>query len=487
MRWRDWLEQDTDTHRAFLRYGIEVIFPDSLMIALSILLIPILTIPFFFKLSPLQGLILDTFNNAILVVFVLEYCLKLTFAENRLKFFLSPWHILDLIIIAFPIGAIIIGSYQKVTGSLRFLRLLRIYALGTRAYTRQETYGTSIDEGFTSPELECKLRILYPTNQTKLEDIPFQKLSDIPDNEPIFLTYPNLNATTWYDFTSVHVTDVPKISRITGISTNLLLEALKERAFPWARSHRNHAALYLKFLERRHSSVNTKQFFISWKWILIVSKDHSILTFSSSFPNATDNIAPEILASKDVLTPAEITYRFFQDALTRIEETLRAMEDELDYTSSLHISEQPSTFLPATFRLKKQAVRMHSWLLHTKDVLNSIVTSKVVLHGMEDGTRFTALLDRTSYLYDISDDITENVTSLTDYYFNTTSFQMGQVMKLIAVLTALSIIPTVVGSLLGSNLIGNPWPIPLELVILVVSILMLATAWVYYRLGWLKM
>jgi len=43
-----------------------------------------------------------------------------------------------------------------------------------------------------------------------------------------------------------------------------------------------------------------------------------------------------------------------------------------------------------------------------------------------------------------------------------------------------------VGSLLGANLEGTPWPISLAQIVLIVGIAMLATAWVYYRLGWLR-
>jgi Mg2+ and Co2+ transporter CorA len=332
----------------------------------------------------------------------------------------------------------------------------------------------------------CRIRTLYPAVPGAGAEWITRELRDLPNTELIIPTGLPDGITKWYDFTSVQKADLQKIHQLTGVSVSLLEEALKERAFPWARSHRNYAAVYLKIRESRRNPDNPRQIIIAWRWILIVSKDHSLLTFSASALEAPDLIAREALSAHDSLTPAEITYRFFQDALSRIEETLRAIEDELEYTGSLPISEQPASFLPMTFRIKKESVRIHSWLLHTRDVLNSIVTRKVILHGMEDGSRFSVLLDRASYLYDISDDITENVSSLTDYYFNSTSFQMGRVMKLIAVLSALTIIPTVVGSLLGSNLVGNPWPISLAQIIVVVGIAMLATAWVYYRLGWLK-
>jgi Mg2+ and Co2+ transporter CorA len=340
--------------------------------------------------------------------------------------------------------------------------------------------------GASEPAPECTVRTLSPAVPGGEAVWTTRLLRDIPDSESAEKIGEPADGMLWQDFTSVREKDLAKLHRWTGIPLSLLEQALKERAFPWAQSHGDSAAVYLKILERRRSTTHPKQIFIAWKWIFIVSKDHHLLTFSGSPLHAPDQIARDALSGSNALTPAEITYRFCEDALSEIEETLRAFEDELEYTGSLTISEQPASFLPATFKLKKESVKIHSWLLHTRDVLNSIVTGKVVLHGMEDGSRFSSLLDRASYLYDISDDTTENVSSLTDYYFNATSFQMGRVMKLIAVLTALAIIPTIVGGLLGANLIGTPWPISLAQMVTIVGIAMLATAWVFYRLGWFK-
>lgn len=490
MRWKDWQDLEQDTRCARYRRIIDAIFTDNLMIVLSLILIPVLLVPFFVEISPAGQIVLDTIDGAILAVFILEYSLKLALAENRRQFLLNPWHILDLFIIAAPVAGILIGAFQTVTGSLRLLRLLRLTrsaALGTRAYSRQEA-GSDVGAGIPAvPVQDCTVRLLYPASGGTPAEWSLRDLHELPEANCTTSPGTAQECMKWYDFTLVQPADLPRISRLTGVSGGLLDEALRERAFPWARSHRNYAAVYLKIRESRRNPADPRQILIAWRWLLIVSRDHTLLTFSALPPQSPDLIALEAVSAQDTLTPAEITYRFIQDALSRMEETLRSIEDELEYTGSLPISEQPASFFSATFRLKKESVRIHSWLLHTRDVLNSIVTGKVVLHGMEDGSRFSALLDRASYLYDISDDITENVSSLTDYYFNATSFQMGRVMKLIAVLSALTIIPTIVGSLLGSNLEGNPWPISLAQIVVIVGIAMLATAWIYYRLGWLKM
>ncbi|MGB8308573.1 MAG: CorA family divalent cation transporter [Methanoregula sp.] len=486
MRWKDWQELEESRRFSKIRNNVNAIFSEGLMIAVSLILIPVLIIPYLVPVPPDSQLVLNTIDGTILIIFILEYSLKLAVAENRRQFVGDPWHILDLFIVIVPIAGILTRPYQNITGAVRLLRLTRIPAVGARAYSRQDSLSDTNGNSELKSTRECTVRTLLPAGTGREAGWTTQLLSDIPDSVSEETRRGPEGTILWQDFTSVQKKDLLKIHKWTGVPLSLLDQALRERAFPWTRAHSNSAAVYLKLMERRRSTANPKKMYITWKWILIVSKDHQLLTFSGSPLHALDLIAREALASSKTITPAEITYRFFQDALSEIEETLRAIEDELEYTGSLTISEQPASFLRATFKLKKESVKIHSWLLHTRDVLNSIVTSKVVLHGMEDGSRFSALLDRASYLYDISDDTTENVSSLTDYYFDATSFQMSRVMKLIAVLTALAIIPTIVGGLLGANLMGNPWPISLAQMVTIVGIAMIATAWVFYRLGWFK-
>jgi hypothetical protein len=50
----------------------------------------------------------------------------------------------------------------------------------------------------------------------------------------------------------------------------------------------------------------------------------------------------------------------------------------------------------------------------------------------------------------------------------------------------MTMIPTLIGDLLGTNLVGNPWPATLLQMITLVGLLMLFTAWIYYNLGWLQ-
>ena len=98
---------------------------------------------------------------------------------------------------------------------------------------------------------------------------------------------------------------------------------------------------------------------------------------------------------------------------------------------------------------------------------------------------FDILTDEATYLHETASNARDNLQSLVDLYINTTSYETNNVMRTIAVITCLGIIPALMG-LLGSNIIGNPWHIQLWQVFGLIGILMLIMGWIFYRLGWLK-
>ena len=61
---------------------------------------------------------------------------------------------------------------------------------------------------------------------------------------------------------------------------------------------------------------------------------------------------------------------------------------------------------------------------------------------------------------------------------STVSFQMNRLMKLLAVVTALGLIPATIGGLLGMNVLGAPWPFTLPQVIFIVVLTVVITLYI---------
>jgi Mg2+ and Co2+ transporter CorA len=152
------------------------------------------------------------------------------------------------------------------------------------------------------------------------------------------------------------------------------------------------------------------------------------------------------------------------------------------------MAQQPHAFLTVTYGVKKEIDHTLAWLVHTREIFRSVLDGKLPLRNWkeEDAIRVKALLEKCDFLLETAEDLAEGLSDDIGFYLNTSSYQMNKVMKIIAVLTALTIIPTVVGGLLGMNIVGVPWNVSLAEVITAVAVIMLFTGWIYFSMGWLR-
>ncbi len=489
--WSDWLDIAEEAHKKELRDQVDEIFSERLMIGLSLILLPVLVLPLLFNLSPSVLEALNIIDYAILMVFILEYTLKLAVAEDPRAFAKDPWHILDIFIIVAPLVGLALGSEHILGRSLRLLRTLRIaqaLAVGGRAHRRSRYLLLSEEAAeLASPELRTQRVQLEGKDGDRMESIwevvsllsPYQ---DIEGREGIE------GRKWWLDITYIKELDIPELSRISEVPVYSLGNKLEKRAYPQAETFSGKSLIFTRVPEIRRDAADPRLSYIDWKGLLLVDDGKWITTFSRQEVSRIRKVPEEVKEEGLPLTPPVIVYIIMRDSLSTVEELILTAEEELVALESLPSDMLPPRFLSAIFNIKRGTGTIISWLLHEKEVLSQIAEGKVALSGCgeEDKARFNALLDHCDYIYDAASNANENISSLIDYYINTTSFQMNRVMKVLAVLTALTVIPTVAGGLLGSNLIGNPWGITLAQLVTLVAILMLSTGWAYYKLGWLK-
>ena len=154
---------------------------------------------------------------------------------------------------------------------------------------------------------------------------------------------------------------------------------------------------------------------------------------------------------------------------------------------NIPLRKRPGNFLEVTFLLRKEVNQIVPSLLHLKEIISVITSNRVPLEGFSEKHEkiFDILLDEASYLHENASNARDNLQSLVDLYINNNSYETNKVMRIIAVITSMSIIPAALG-LLGSNIIGNPWNIQLWQVFGLLATFMLSMGWVFYRLGWLK-
>lgn len=103
-----------------------------------------------------------------------------------------------------------------------------------------------------------------------------------------------------------------------------------------------------------------------------------------------------------------------------------------------------------------------------------------------DREPFRFLSDDANDQYEAIEDLRESLQGLVELRLNVSSFQMNRVMRLLALLTALALIPATVGGLLGMNLGDAPWSATLPKVAFGVAAGMSLSLYIFAIKGWLR-
>ena len=471
--------------KAALRGLVYRILPDSLMIFLGLIMAPIVIIPLLIPSLPQSAVeFLNIVDTTIIAIFVLEYILKLGLAENPVSHFLDRWHLLDLVIITLPVLEVVPGvssTLARSSPTLRLLRVVRVAAAGGRSVERRIEPEIA-DVGPATPAFST-MRI-----QGVVGDAGGDYREYTPAEVKEHLADPSVEA--WFDLSGVSRLDFPVLSDMLGIPDVFFESRLMKPSHPGITVA---DATRLVFVQEPERTVRVKNGVripvMTSIGLIIVNRGKTIVTVSK----AEDRFFKQIRAGLDesALTGAPLYARVLYESLDRINEDyariLSEMEAELMRLESIPNKEMPKNFLDTVFQFKRVSSVLASSLFHQKEVA-TIIARGIPAAGSWAGQKsvFDALSNETDYLHETAGNIREGLLSLIDVHINSVSYEMNRAMRVIAVLSALVLIPTLIGQVLGMNILGTPFSLYLWEVTVWTIISMLVVGWVFYRLGWLR-
>jgi Mg2+ and Co2+ transporter CorA len=474
-------EENPDPKKG-VREIVNSILPDTLMIVLAVLMAPLVLIPLFVDLPETIAATFNFLDFAILGVFIIEYISKAVLALNIVKHIINPWHLLDLFVILIPLVGLIPAVSSRLAVSspiLRLLRIVRIAAVSGRALDRKHNLSLAapVVEKSRPP---LKMKVMDGTLDNILPEVPVTRLTD-------FLRNP---AETWIDISCVTEEDYDLLSTSIGIPRIILEGEMVDESYPRVDYFERYSLIFARIADLTVQPRGPAHLVINRTGLLVICQGQNIVTLSKG---QTDVFNQTLKDVHRVHTPDEpivvsILYTLLKHVLTRDRWIVTALEKELMQLESIPLNKRPADFLETTFYLRKEVNQLVPSLLHLKEVITMITSQRVPLKGFADrhAKIFDILSDEANYLHETASNARDNLLSLIDLHINTTSYEMNRVMRVIAVITSLSIIPAILG-LLGSNVAGNPWDIQLWQVFVGLGTTMLAVGWVFYRLGWLKM
>ena len=182
-------------------------------------------------------------------------------------------------------------------------------------------------------------------------------------------------------------------------------------------------------------------------------------------------------------------YYVLQIIVDRYEQIIGRFENDLRALEEIPVKESSSQFFETTFRIKKElsGIQADVWRLKelTSDLLNlfsdSSEQSSNTMQSLIDDIK-----DDTEFLYDTAVNIKEGILSLIELHLNVVSFEMNKVMKVLAVVSVLGLIPGVIGGILGMNLLDNPWPFKLTQVTFIIFYGMILCLYIFFVKGWIR-
>jgi Mg2+ and Co2+ transporter CorA len=464
-----------------LRKVVNLLLPEGLMIFLAVLYIPIILIPLFVDIPDTVSNFLGLLDYTILAVFILEYLLKTFLAPNILKHIINPWHLLDLLIILVALVMFLPMFSTRFARSsllLRLLRIIRIVAVGGRAVDRRMKLESSDIKVDTAREA-MEIQVVEGVLDKVYKKVQFEKLND-------YLKSP---AQTWIDITSVCEDDFERLNQTLGIPEIVLASELVDDSYPHLDYFEHYSIIFARIANVDVSDKGPNRLMVSRNGVLIFCQGRNIITLSRSKTGVFDTILEK---ARKIYQPGEpmavtVLYAILKHIIEQDRKIIHALEQELINIENTPLKERPDDFLETTFYLRKEVNQLVPALLHLKEIISVISAKRVPLEGFNEryGNIFDILNDEAAYLHETASNARDSLLSLIDLYINTTSYETNKVMRTIAVITSLSIIPAVMG-LLGSNITGNPWDIQLWQVFSLLAIVMFIMAWIFYRLGWLK-
>ena len=430
--------------------------------------------PFVFKkISPQTNTLFEIGQWSIVALFAIEYGIGLRSAGSKKNFVCNSWRLIDAATIVIPMLTFVPGVSRLFRSStvLRLARLARVLSLGVRAsgvMVREE-----ISSAAPQKHVPVQIQILPGSGATVPRSATWDE----------FVQWVKQPGAEWYSIANVGQHNLAALAKATTLSEEFLTAHLLGTSYPHLENMGRFISLFVWLPETAPSGLTERN------GLLLLASDKSIVTFSRRPAHLLDKIASH--KSGELVTlpfPVRMLCQFLELVLDANEQLVGHFEQQLSQLEELPVRESRPQFFERTFRLKKELSAAQSDLWRLRGVVKELAESRVKLPGPTPGAIHFLhdLAETADYLYETVDNIREGVLSLIELHLNVVSFEMNRVMRVLAVVSVLGLIPAVVGGLFGMNLADNPWPFTLAQVTFVVVTAMVTCLYLFVVKGWLR-
>lgn len=453
--------------------GLARLFDERVMGLLALIALATALGPMVFDVSPDGERALNVVEWALVGMFAAEFIFHFSIATDRRAWLRSPWRIVDAVTVLGPVVALLPRVSDAASGSLmlRMLRLGRAVAFGTRAGS--------------SAVRRPRRAALARRGATPVVSMvsPGGELHPVRSDWSTLLAWTHRPGDSWFHASNLDAERFEELAKAAGLPAPEVARVLDEGQQAKLTDAARYATMVLQVptvLEDRFPELHRER-------VLVVVTHDGMVTATTGSLDLQSDVAD--LAQRTPLAiypfPARIACALLSLARVRYLAVAQRFDEEARRLEGL---EGGSAFLQDTFRLRREISAAALDLWHLKGIVRGLTSGKTKLRGidMEEEHYLDDLLAETDSLYETISETKETVKTLIELHINMKSFEMNGFLKLLAVVSFLGLIPSVVGGLLGMNVDGNPWPVTLGQVSFGVAMAMATALYVFAVKGWLK-
>jgi len=417
--------------------------------------------PALFALPPRMLFAVEAAEWTIIALFAVEYAVHFALAEDKRAFVLDPWRLLDAAVILLPIVSLlpVAPDFMRSSPALRVLRLVRALLFGARV--RHGLAPTATAAESAGPSGAVRISVLGPGDAAP-------RGAGWPELER-WIAAPGVS---WMHAAGLDAARVEAVAKLVGLPRVMLEAALRETSYPRLESTKKWCTFALSLPGEGASRTPV---------LLMVSRE-SFLSLSLHAIELQTKPRFERLP-----WGARCVLHVVRAVLERNESLAGRTEQELRRLEALDVGRNPESFFADVFRLKRSLGLAKGDLWRLRALLAMLADGRRELPGLdEDRDALKELSAQADYLHETIDTTHEGLLTLLDMHLNMASYDVNRFMRLLAVVSSLALIPTIVGGLLGMNILGNPWPVTLSQVAFGTFILMMGVLYAFMAKGWLR-
>jgi Mg2+ and Co2+ transporter CorA len=454
---------------------LAVLLGEAFMGFLAIVSAALTLFPMLFAVKPFVEAAIDTAQWGIIGWFGFEYVFAFVSAPRKGAFLFNPWRLLDLATIVIPLATLLpsVTSAWRSSPVLRLVRLVRLVTLGVRV------------SGVTA-----RRRGLHEVKEANYGPVKVTLIADAPEFAPEPASWDKLMrwlpkpGREWFHVAHPKREQLAEMEKAAALPAGFLESHLYGASYPHLASARQAHALFLWLPEM--PSANE----IERHAMLFVAEGEGLLSVTRRPTKVMERIATPVAGDEAEKSPFAV--RMLGLVLDRVmhqnEHLIGAFEHELRLLEEIPIRESSPDFFERAFRLKKELSTTQADLWRLKGIISDLTEGRETLGGKSEAARavFGRLESTIEYLYDTVVNVRDEVVSVIELHLNIVSFDMNRVMRVLAVVSVLGLIPAVIGGLFGMNLIDNPWPFTLPQVAFGVTFGMVLCLYFFFVKGWLR-